>query len=296
MQATPTAEEAPPTTGRVDGGQLATPAAGSLTLALAHAARVPPAQRAAAIRSLSRSVGNAAVARAATRRVARYEAGEHSSSGGPGKTLKVGNTDITEGELQAMGEHPKDPEAMVADAKANPKAFENLRNKIRDDEKLRVQGEKEPRGEGLDRRDGAPSQGRDLPRACRQEHLALRSRQGPREQQGHLGDAAQTRARGGADREGRHRRGGHAQRLRGPLPHRRLLGRPSRPEARDHGAGRQELRRHADHRHLGQGERLLQGARGRADGEPEGRRGAREMGAEGGRVGGETQTRTASPR
>ena len=148
MQATPTAEEAPPTTGRVDGGQLATPAAGSLTLALAHAARVPPAQRAAAIRSLSRSVGNAAVARAATRRVARYEAGEHSQFGGPGKTLKVGNTDITEGELQAMGDFYKDPEAMVADAKANPKAFENLRNKIRDDEKLRVQGKK-----GLEEKD-----------------------------------------------------------------------------------------------------------------------------------------------
>jgi hypothetical protein len=142
MQAAPTAEEAPPAIGHASNGEPAMPAAGDLTVALARAAQVSPALRGAAVGSLSRSVGNAAIARAATRRVARYEAGEHSQFGGAGKTLKVGTTDITEGELQAMGDFYKDPEAMVADAKANPKAFENLRNKIREDEKLRVQGKK----------------------------------------------------------------------------------------------------------------------------------------------------------
>jgi hypothetical protein len=118
-------------------------AAGGLSAALARASRTSPHARAATLASLQRSVGNGAIARAVPQRaLARYEAGEHALFGGPGRTLKIGEVEITEAELQAMGDFYKDPEAMVADAKANKGAFQALRDRIRDDRTLREQGKK----------------------------------------------------------------------------------------------------------------------------------------------------------
>jgi len=114
---------------------------GGLADRLARASLARPALRAGTLASLQRCAGNRAVARAAAgRRLARYEAREHALFGGPGRTLKVGGADITEAELQAMGDFYKSPEAMVADAAANRGKFEKLRDEIRSDRTLREQG------------------------------------------------------------------------------------------------------------------------------------------------------------
>ena len=89
--------------------------------------------------------GNAAVARVLGARpgrptLARYEAGEHIVIGSPGKTLKIGSLDVTEAELQAMGDFYKSPEAMVDDAIGNKAKFEGLLKAIREDRDLRLQG------------------------------------------------------------------------------------------------------------------------------------------------------------
>jgi hypothetical protein len=119
--------------------------AGSLGGTLESAARADVTRRAATLGLLQRSVGNTSVARqlrghSRRRRLARYEAGEHALFGAPGKTLKIGNVEVTEAELAAMGDFYKSPDAMVADATANEAAFKKLLADIRSDRELRAQG------------------------------------------------------------------------------------------------------------------------------------------------------------
>jgi peptidoglycan hydrolase-like protein with peptidoglycan-binding domain len=99
-------------------------------------------QRAAPLLALQRRAGNAAVGRqlrrTARKLLARYEAGEHALFGGPGKTLKVGGVEITEGELTAMGDFYRDAGAMTGDAAAHKAQFEKLLADIRTDRTMRA--------------------------------------------------------------------------------------------------------------------------------------------------------------
>jgi peptidoglycan hydrolase-like protein with peptidoglycan-binding domain len=100
-----------------------------------------PATPQNAVLDLQRSAGNRAVGRVLrSRKLARYEAGEHALLGGPGKTLKVGDVEVTEAELSAMGDFYVDPAKMSADAAAHKAQFEKLLADIRDDRERRAAG------------------------------------------------------------------------------------------------------------------------------------------------------------
>jgi peptidoglycan hydrolase-like protein with peptidoglycan-binding domain len=97
------------------------------------------------MRTLQAGVGNAVISRhwqrTRTRAIlARYEAGEHALLGGPGKTLKIGGVDVTEGELAAMGDFYKDPQSMETDVAAAKPKFETLLADIRTDREHRAAG------------------------------------------------------------------------------------------------------------------------------------------------------------
>lgn len=97
------------------------------------------------MRTLQAGFGNALISRHWQRTrtgaiLARYEAGEHALLGGPGKTLKIGAVDVTEGELAAMGDFYKDPQSMETDIAAAKTNFEKLLADIRTDREQRATG------------------------------------------------------------------------------------------------------------------------------------------------------------
>jgi peptidoglycan hydrolase-like protein with peptidoglycan-binding domain len=122
-----------------------TPSGAGPSGTVADVARLDLGRRAATMHRLQRSLGNAAVARALGPRpgsavLARYEAGEHAALGSPGKTIKVGDVEVTEAELSAMGDFYASPEKMLEDATNNKAKFEKLLADIRSDRDLRAQG------------------------------------------------------------------------------------------------------------------------------------------------------------